>query len=547
MPGWLRVSTRLLCGALLAVAGMQAAVAGEAPMALGERIYLQGLLPDGTPLQGVRGQGAEAAGSAVACANCHKRSGLGSGEGTIRIPPITSRFIFNRSGVQPGRPTLDAQAASDASRAAYDERTLADAIRRGRGRGGRELSYLMPRYALDDASMAALITYLKALPTQPSPGIGDTMIEFATVFTPDSDPQARAGVLAVLNQFIADKNAFLRGGAKPLQSQGQVDFRVTRGWRLHAWTLQGAPDTWEAQLQEHLRQEPVFAVLSGLGGAEWAPVHRFCQRERLPCLFPNVAVPVEAEADFYSVYFSRGLWLESDVVAGQLAAVTPGKPGHRLLQLSGEGGGAAQAAQRLAAHLPPGWQALSRSVPAGDVAALAQATADAAGFDALMLWLGADDLAGLAGLGAAPPAHVATFVSGTLGGLEQAPLPAGWRSAARLVYPVDLPSARAVRMNYPLRWFQIEHIPVVAERAQADTYLACGIVSEALKEMQDSFMRDFLLERIESMISHRQLSGYYPRLGLAAGQRFASKGAYLVHFTAPQGPAIAADSEWLVP
>jgi hypothetical protein len=102
-------------------------------------------------------------------------------------------------------------------------------------------------------------------------------------------------------------------------------------------------------------------------------------------------------------------------------------------------------------------------------------------------------------------------------------------------------------MNYPLRWFQIEHIPVVAERAQADTYLACGIVSEALKEMQDSFMRDFLLERIESMISHRQLSGYYPRLGLAPGQRFASKGAYLVRFTAPQGPAIAADSEWLVP
>jgi hypothetical protein len=536
--------TRLLCGALAVIAGLQAASAMESADTVGERIYLQGLLPDGTPVQGSRRQGSGAAGATVACANCHKRSGLGSGEGTIRIPPITSRFIFQRSGVQAGRPTLDARQASDASRAAFDEQTLADAIRHGRGRGGRELNYLMPRYALDDASMAALIGYLKTLPTQPSPGVSDTMIEFATVFTPDSDPRVRAGVLAVLNQFIADKNAFLRGGAKPLQSQGQIDFRVTRGWRLHVWNLQGEPGSWEAQLQEHLRQEPVFALLSGLGDAEWAPVHRFCEHEHLPCLFPNVAVPVEAETDFYSIYFSRGLWLESDVVAGQLAHDVPAKVAHRLLQLHAQGGGAAQAAQRLAARLPPGWQAESRSVPAGDVAALSLALADAPAFDALMLWLGPAELAGLP---TAPPAGLAVYVSGTLGGLEQAPLPAAWRPLARLAYPVDLPGGRAVRMNYPLRWFQIEHIPVVAERAQADTYLACGIVSEALKEMQDSFMRDFLLERIESMISHRQLSGYYPRLGLAPGQRFASKGAYLVRFTAPQGPAIAADSEWLVP
>jgi len=142
---------------------------------------------------------------------------------------------------------------------------------------------------------------------------------------------------------------------------------------------------------------------------------------------------------------------------------------------------------------------------------------------------------------------VRVYVAGGLAGLEDAPLPAAWRPVSTLTYPVDLPSARAVRMNYPLRWMQIHGIAPVATKVQADTYLACGIVAEALNEMLDSFMRDFALERIESMISHRQLTAYYPRLGLAPGQRFASKGGYLVRFSAATGTAIEPVSAWTVP
>jgi hypothetical protein len=34
-------------------------------------------------------------------------------------------------------------------------------------------------------------------------------------------------------------------------------------------------------------------VVSGLGGSNWAPVHQFCERRQLPCLFPNVDAPVD--------------------------------------------------------------------------------------------------------------------------------------------------------------------------------------------------------------------------------------------------------------
>jgi hypothetical protein len=131
--------------------------------------------------------------------------------------------------------------------------------------------------------------------------------------------------------------------------------------------------------------------------------------------------------------------------------------------------------------------------------------------------------------------------------LEQAPLPAAWRKVARMAYPYDLPDQRKVRMNFPLGWFKVRHIPVVAERVQSDTYLAMGVLSEAVTHMLESFYRDYLVERIENMLSAHQVSGYYPRFGLAPGQRFASKGGYVVHFADPDGSRLVADSEWITP
>jgi len=99
----------------------------------------------------------------------------------------------------------------------------------------------------------------------------------------------------------------------------------------------------------------------------------------------------------------------------------------------------------------------------------------------------------------------------------------------------------------PLGWLRVHHMEVTDERVQTDTYVACGIVAEMVTDMLDVFVRDFLVERMEEMVSRRLVNGYYPRLGLAPGQRFASKGGYLVHFVSPTANAIAADGDWIVP
>jgi hypothetical protein len=525
-------------------------------------IFRQGLLPGGASLRGEREAGVQVSGQAAACVTCHRRSGLGASEGRIQVPPIIGKYLFRPRSTNAEDMRMPHVMNYRATRPPYTDETLAAAIRTGVSPDGRVLNYLMPRYPLDAAAMAGLIDYLKQLTAAPVPGVTDDTLHFATIVTPDADPVERRAMLDLMARFFDDKNAFLRGGAKRMQSSREIEYRVTRRWQLHVWDLVGDPKTWERQLDAKLAAEPVYAVISGLGRKTWEPVHRFCQRAELPCLWPNVDLPVVAQDDFFPLYFSRGLWLEADLIASRLhpehapdaapAASAPAPTAaavrRRLVQVFREddiGAPAAAALERTAGRL--GWQAEQRrlaATPGADRADLAAAVAGLGDGDALVLWLRPDDLAALP---ASPPAGAQVFVSGLLGGLERAPLPAAWRPQARMSYPMDLPDLRRVRMNFPLGWLKIHQMPVVAERVQADTYVALGILSETLTDMLDSFVRDYLVERVETMLSHRLSNGYYPRLSLAPGQRFASKGGYIVRFAAETGTAVVADGEWTVP
>jgi hypothetical protein len=356
-------------------------------------------------------------------------------------------------------------------------------------------------------------------------------------------------MLQVMEQFITDKNEFIRGGVRPMRASGEFMYRVSRKWQLHVWELSGPPDTWEKQLHEHLAAEPVFAVISGLGGKTWEPVHRFCEQEAIPCLLPNVDLPVVAESDFYPLYFSKGVVLEAQLISHQLQQDAQARKSQRLVQVYRQGDIGADASRELAKSVSTGEIAnVNRVLPSAKAGQsgreLARALEGTGSGDAIMLWLRPDDLRSLP---AKVPAGASVFVSGSMADLEQAPLPAAWRKVARMAYPYDLPDQRKVRMNFPLGWFKVRHIPVVAERVQSDTYLAMGVLSEAVTHMLESFYRDYLVERIENMLSAHQVSGYYPRFGLAPGQRFASKGGYVVHFADPDGSRLVADSEWITP
>ncbi len=511
----------------------------------GEALYRRGVLGSGAVLQASREAGSQVQGADAACVNCHQRSGLGTVEGRVKIPPITGRYLF-----QPRvNSTLPYVESIRANRDPYTEATLARAIREGIDADGKPLSYLMPRYALDDMDMQALIAYLKSLDPHHVPGVSDTVLHFATIVTPDADRVKSRGMLDVIEHYFADKNAFNTAPTRRIRASGrtissETMFMVHRRYELHEWKLAGPPSGWREQLKQHMAGEPVLAVVSGIGGAHWEPVHDFCEQQHVPCLFPNVEVPIEAPGDFYSLYLSRGVLLEAQLIAEQLTQAGEGRLSVHQVYRSGDSGEAA--AHALAAALQPRGiavreRALAASAQGSDVA---RAVRDAGAADVLVLWLRPDDIAALP---EAPARPNKVYMSGLMAGLERAPLPASWRGRTQITYPVDLPDRRVVRVDYPLGWFRIQRIPVVAEKVQVDTYLACGLLAENLSHMVDTFVPEYLIERMQEMLEHRVLTGYYPHLTLATNQHFASKGAFWVHFTEPSGIRLSADSDWLVP
>ena len=89
-----------------------------------------------------------------------------------------------------------------------------------------------------------------------------------------------------------------------------------RDWKLSIWVLEGPPAGWRQQLEKRYAATPVFALLAGLGGMTWAPVHRFCEELAIPCILPNVdAPPPPEEHGWWSVYYSAGVGVEAEVMA----------------------------------------------------------------------------------------------------------------------------------------------------------------------------------------------------------------------------------------
>lgn len=527
----------------------------------GERIYLDGVLPSGEPLHGVRQDQGEVRGAVGACVNCHRRSGLGTVEGLSLIPPITAKYLRRSTATNAHDLEMAHVEGYQQHRVPYTDATLAMALRTGLASDGRTLSVLMPRYDLDETSMGELLSYLGQLGGGAVPGVSETTLQFATVITPDADPVEREAMLSVMQRFFDNQRDVIAAETRPMKASREIRYRVTRQWRLHVWELHGAPDTWETQLRDYMAVEPVFAVVSGLGRSTWEPVHRFCESQHVPCLFPNIDNPTVDVRDFYSVYFSRGVLLEADLLADWLAGPQASTTRvRRLIQVYRRGdAGVAGAAALRAATLGMHWDVLDRPLaPSAGKKELAAAVSNLGPDDVLMLWLRAGDVKSLPST--APSANI--LLSGLMGGLEAAPLPDAWRRHVHMSYPVDLPERRLARMNFPYGWFKVQHLPLPAERVQIDTYLACVITSETVGHLFDSFVPEFLIERMEMMVSRRLANAYFPRLGLGPGQRFGSKGGFVVHFDensaavampatadaqTPHGIRVIADSDWMSP
>lgn len=506
-------------------------------LATGRTLFMAGKRADGTPLVAMRAGGFTLSGAEAACVNCHRRSGFGGSEGRSYIPPVNAASLFE--AMLPGT----GASASGTGRQAYTHHTLARAIRAGIDHSGRRLDFLMPRYELNEAEMTSLIAYLRQLSTSASPGVGAEALDFATIVAPGAEPARSKAMVEVLNACFDAHNA----GPPPQRGRKRlgpdVKFGEQRKWKLHVWELAGEPDSWAAQLADYARRNPVFAVVGGIGGGNWAPVHEFCERDGLPCLFPHVEVPVTGETGFYALYLSRGVLLEAAIVARHLMEQAGG--GRRVIQLLRAEDEAARAAaeavrRTLAAR---GIETEERRIQAGG-GVDARLFDGLAPSDALVLWLRADDLKRL---DAVNPVPGPVYLSAMLGGLEQAPLPVAWKARAFMAYPYELPQQREARTAKLHAWLHAHGLSPADETVQADAYIACSALGAGMNEIGDHVHRDYLVERFEVIMGRGGFSGHYPNLSFGAGQRFSSKTGYLVRFADPESARIASVGERMAP
>ncbi len=567
---------------------------------IGRRIYLEGVLPSGAVLTGMRFGNTVVSGSQAACANCHRPSGMGSVEGDIQVSPITGNFLFATSDDK-HLATMDPRVSKrfNLSHEPYTDASLAHAIQHGMNNAGHEMNMLMPRYNLSEPEMKALTAYLKQLSLEWSPGVTGDNIRFAMVITPEVEPERRKVLIDMMRIAFNQKNGSTRtakksgGKRQHMVSAAEMVLGTERTWELAIWELQGAQESWAEQLAAHYRSQPVFALVSGLSNSNWQPVHDFCEREQVPCWFPSVNLPVETQGR-YSFYFSRGVTLEADVLARHL--LDQGSSPQHLVQIYRDDDVGRTASKALTHALAGSAITIENCTLRTDLAvvdSLRQAMDSIKDKSAVMFWLRQDDIAALNKIKPAP--GVKSYFSAELARGEYAPLSAEWKANTRLVYPYELPEKRETNLAYFRVWLNMRKLPLVDEAMQSEAFFALNYLTDTLAEMLNNLYRDYLLERAETMLNKREGSKaeqetrdrvalgrtgdlerrqgamtaeegvriqipsqpdsvskgqgttIYPHLSLGPGQRFASKGGYIVRFADASGGKLIAETGWIVP
>jgi len=523
---------------------------------IGRRIYQEGLLEGGAVLQGVSAAQVTLKGRQAACIGCHRKSGLGGSEGARNIRPIAGKYIFPAEK-SPVRSELHKRAlyAPATTRAEYTQETFAKVLRDGVDYGGHTLNRLMPRYVFNDKEVAALAAYLNKLSSHSDPGVEDEAIHFATVVMPGAKPQELKAMLDVLNAFFADKNGGSRSESRRRTVGTEAEYRSYRRWVLHVWTLTGPDEGWNAQLEQYYKKQPVFTLLSGIGGDNWRPLHDFCEQQEIPCMFPNSNLPVTDNA-YYSFYFSRGMTLEAEVLAKYFSANADKYD--NILQVFNEkdrlGAAAAQVFRKNMNIVDATANIIDWSFTDKiDTETLQRILRDKKP-QKLVIWLNGVDLAKIVNWDITEYSPQQVFLSASMLGSNIVANPEllgksmqRYVDKIHLIYPYVLPHQTSQHILRTKLWLRAKKIELADEQIQANTYFAVMVVGDSISHMLDEFSRDYFIERLEDMVGRSLVTSVYPRISLGPGQRFASKGAYLVKYSRQKNNAVEPVTDWIVP
>ncbi len=523
---------------------------------LGERMYRNGILSDGTPLRGfIRGDVAVDS-TVFSCSNCHTRSGLGAIEGQIAAPPVNGSNLFQPRYLYADfvKNTISASRGKTRHavpiRPAYTDESLTAALLAGVGPNGRDFSPVMPRYDMGEKDLQIMLRYLHGLSSQFSPGVTEQEMHLATIVTDDVSAADREAMLAPLRTLIAinAQRKTQRKQQKFAKMFRMLDNAYYRDLSLTVWELKGPPETWEAQLETYYRKEPVFAIIGGISNRSWQPIHAFCEKQQIPDIFPITDLPVISGSDWYTMYASRGYYGEGETTARFLAAQAVSPQKRRILQVVvGSEQGTALAAGFEAAWAEAGSPGAVKTVrwnPAR-LPAARELKKQLTGYKPtdLLLW-GGDQLLPLLRQMAGMKQLPRLYLSGRYLDKQISALPEGLKSKTYLTYPYRLPENEQAYSGMAESLLTKRQKVKDEKRIGSRTFSAIHILLLGLKELRLDFYRDALLDQI-SMRPDQYLPDF-ERYSFGPGQRYASKGCYVVQLEPGPQLRLKPRSEWVV-
>lgn len=516
------------------------------PLELGKTIYQKGILSNGQPLTAIGKDGLPFKINRTACIDCHRRSGLGSSESGILIPPITGEYLF-KTTEKKGNKLLDKVGIP---RPVYTQDSLKLLLKTGIRPNGQHLHEIMPRYKISGKDSDYLITYLKSLSHLQNPGLRDDQIEFATVITPGMPKEDKKLMLNIMHTYMDHVNRDVRNLGY-MKSPIHNRYKPFRRWNLHVWELTGDSSSWKQQLEKKYAEQPIFAFLGGYG--DWQPIHQFCEENKIPSLFPITDTPgvplKKTNSDFYALYFSQGIKLDAVAVAKQILSQNNKKPVGNILQVS-DGTAPGSIAvntlrHSLLANKINNVQDLVIS-PSEDITKnhwnniLKEYKPDV-----IVIWQNEKQTLQILQHQQNQLPNQIYLSSRMLNQFDpefiRTKLPLSLRENILLVHPFYMKSKEKRHLLRTQIWLRSNRIKYKKERVIANTYFCLAMLSGAIRSSSYNLNREYLIEQFEHMIDNTVYRSIYPHLSLGPDQRYASKGVYIVKMY----PEL--EAEWIIP
>ena len=276
----------------------------------GKQIYFEGTSPTGGEINAIVGsEGVSLPASAVPCASCHGRDGLGRPEGGVIPPDVRWSELSKVYGHvhENGR-----------KHPAFDENSLARLIRTGMDPGNNRLDTSMPLYSMSVEDMDSLVAYIKYLENDWDPGISKGVIQVGTLLPLQGSQGALGQAMAqVMLAYFKEVNS--RGGI------------FGRKIELLAIPYAGSAEATLASLRSAFEKEAVFALVGAYTIGLDQQLLELLREEDMPMVGPFTLNPGDAfiNADIFYIY--PGFTEQAQTLAAQAIAQMKGGNGKLVL------------------------------------------------------------------------------------------------------------------------------------------------------------------------------------------------------------------------